>query len=356
MSSAMLRIVVAGLVVATLGAAHVAADGPAELRLHGTVEPLRSHTVVVPRLTGSTTGTLVIVHLVKPGTVVKRGDLLIEFDRQAQVKTAHDREAEYRDFLEQINKKRGEQLTSRAHDEAELKTASNAVKHVELEMLKKEIVPPITAEQNTLSLEEARAKLQQLQRTFDLKRRADAADLRNLEIQRDRAQNAWRHAESNAVKMRVVAPIDGMVVLKTTWKQGTMGEVQEGEDVRSGLPILDVVDPSEMRVRARINQADVDRVRVGQSARITLDSYPARTFRGRLDQLSRVGATSSLSNRVRTFLAVFSLEGTDPHLMPDLGAAIDLSTTDTPSPIARNLSAPHAGPPGVKDPHDDRPR
>jgi HlyD family secretion protein len=348
--SAMLKIVVAGLAVATLGATQVVADGPVELRLHGTVEPLRSHTVVVPRLTGSTTGTLVIVHLVKPGTVVKRGDLLIEFDRQAQVKTAHDREAEYRDFIEQINKKRGEQLTSRAHDEAELKTALNAVKHVELEMLKQEIVPPITAEQNTLSLEEARAKLQQLERTFDLKRRADAADLRNLEIQRDRAQNAWRHAESNAVKMKVVAPIDGMVVLKTTWKSGTMGEVQEGEDVRSGLPILDVVDPSEMRVRARVNQADVDRVRVGQSARITLDSYPARTFRGRLDQLSRVGATSSLSNRVRTFLAVFSLEGTDPHLMPDLGAAIDLSITDTPSPVVPDPGASaHAG---LRDPHD----
>ena len=49
------------------------------------------------------TGNLIIVHLVKPGTRVKRGDLVIEFDRQAQLKTAHDREAEYRDFVEQIN-------------------------------------------------------------------------------------------------------------------------------------------------------------------------------------------------------------------------------------------------------------
>ncbi len=353
-SLAMLRIVIAGLVVMALGAAQVAADGPAQLRLHGTVEPVRSHTIVVPRLTGSGTGSLVIVHLVKPGTAVTRGDLLIEFDRQAQIKNAHDREAEYRDFLEQINKKRGEQLTARAHDEAELKTALNAVKHVELEMLKQEIVPPITAEQDKLSLEEARAKLQQLQRTFDLKRRADTADIRNLEIQRDRAQNAWQHAERNAVKMKVLAPIDGMVVLKTTWKSGTMGEVQEGEDVRSGLPILDVVDPSEMRVRARVNQADVDRVRVGQSAQITLDSYPARTFRGRLDQLSHVGATSSMSNRVRTFLAVFSLDGTDPHLMPDLGAAIDLSTTDMPPPVAQDRSPSTGAAP--KDPRHGRPR
>jgi len=76
--------------------------------------------------------------------------------------------------------------------------------------------------------------------------------------------------------------------------------------------------------RARVNQADVDRLQIGQTAQITLDSYPSRTFRGRLDQLSRVGTTSTMSNRVRTFLATFSIEGADPHLMPDLAAAIDL--------------------------------
>jgi len=41
--------------------------------------------------------------------------------------------------------------------------------------------------------------------------------------------------------------------------------------------------------------------------------------------LSQIGAVSTMSNRVRTFLAVFSVEGTDPHLMPDLAAAIDIA-------------------------------
>jgi HlyD family secretion protein len=321
------RAVAAALLIMFCGVAATGA-APAAVRLHGSIEPVRSHPVVVPRLTGSATGTLVIVHLVKPGTVVKRGDLLIEFDRQAQIKTAHDREAEYRDFVEQITKKRGEQITAKAKDEAEIKTAENAVKSAGLEVLKNEVSPPIVAEQNTLNLAEARAKLQQLRKTFALKRQADVADVRALEIQRDRAKNAWAHAESNAGKMRVESPIDGMVVLKTTWKNGTMGEVQEGEEVRSGLPILDVIDASVMRVRARVNQADVSQLRVGQAARITLDSYPAKTFTGRLEQLSQIGAISTMSNRVRTFLAMFSIDGSDAHLMPDLAAAIDVIGMD----------------------------
>jgi HlyD family secretion protein len=330
------------------------ADGKPALRLQGSIEPVRSHPVVVPRLSGGGTGggpgTLVIVHLVKPGTRVKRGDLLIEFDRQAQIKTANDRQAEYRDFVEQINRKRGEQLTARSHGEAELKMAENAMRVAELDVLKKEVVPPITAEQNQLTFDEARAKLDQLRRTFDLRRKADAADIRALEIQRDRAMNAWKHAESNAEKMRVVSPIDGMVVLKSTWKSGTMGEVQEGEEVRAGLSVMDVIDPSAMRVRVKINQADVAFLRVGQPARITLDSYPTRTFTGRLEQLSQVGAVSTMSNRVRSFLAIFSIDGSDPHLMPDLAAAIDIIDAAEETPAVSETAG--EGPPGVNKVHE----
>ena len=301
--------------------------GPSEstaLRIHGSVEPVRSLPVFVPRLSGSGVNSVVITHLTKPGTHVKKGDLLVSFDSQAQIKTAGDREAEYRGLVEQINKTRADQLAARAHDEMAIKQAANAVSSAEIDVSTNEVRPRIDAERNQLILEEARAQLTQLRKTSDLRRKSEAAALRILEIQRDRAKNAWVHAQENARKMRIVSPLDGLVVLKTTWKNGSFGEVQEGEDARPGTPIMEVVDPSMMRVRARINQADIDRVKVGQDVRITLDSFPERSFNGRLQQLSPIASTSAMSNRVRTFLALFSIDGSDPHLLPDLAAAIDL--------------------------------
>ena len=317
------------VVTAVIGSGGVPSAQPqpgsaSAFRLHGTVEPIRSQLVTVPRLTGAGMGPLIIIHLAKPGTLIKAGESLVEFDRAVQIKTAHDREAEYRDFVAQISKKGADQIIARGRDETELVEAENAVKTAELDLLDKEMVAPIVAEKNTLILEEARAKLAQLRKTFDLKRRTEAADVHILEIQRDRAMNAWKHAEGNAGKMRVVSPLAGLVVLKTIWKQGTMGEVQEGEEVRPGMPIMEVVDPSAMRVRARVNQADVSRVRVGQEVRVTLDSYPSRQFTGRLEQLSPIGSPSGLSNKVRTFVAIFSIDGNDPHLLPDLAAAVDV--------------------------------
>jgi hypothetical protein len=58
--------------------------------------------------------------------------------------------------------------------------------------------------------------------------------------------------------------------------------------------------------------------------RITLDSYPSRTFDGRLETLSPVATASMMSARVRSFVAVFSIAGSDPHLLPDLAAAIEV--------------------------------
>ena len=54
-----------------------------------------------------------------------------------------------------------------------------------------------------------------------------------------------------------------MTVLKTVWKGNNMAQVQEGEQVQAGMPVLDVVNPNVMRVRARVNQADVNLLTVG---------------------------------------------------------------------------------------------
>jgi len=294
------------------------------LRLHGVVEAMQSYTVAAPRLAGQGLSSLVITRLAPTGAAVRRGDLLVEFDRQNQIKAALDRQAEYRDLVEQIKKKQAEHAAARARDETELKQAENAVEAASLEMKKNEILARIDAERNQLNLEEARARLQQLRETFELKRRAAQAELRTLEIQRDRAGNAMRHAQVNSEKMAIRALLDGLVVLNTIWKSGQMAEVQEGDEVRAGVPFLQVVNPAAMQVRVRVNQADVPYLRVGQAVQVRLDAYPDLMFAGKLERLAAIGVSSDLSQKVRSFVALFSIAGGDPKLLPDLSAAVDV--------------------------------
>ena len=87
---------------------------------------------------------------------------------------------------------------------------------------------------------------------------------------------------------------------------------------------MDVVNPASMRVRAKVNQADVRNLRPGLPVRIGLDAYPELTFTGRVTQLSPIGVTSTLSPKVRSFIALIAVDGAHPNLMPDLTASLDV--------------------------------
>jgi HlyD family secretion protein len=304
------------------------------VRLAGTVEAVRAHSAIVPRLVGQPTGSgsLLLTRLAPTGTRANLGEVLAEFDRQEQDRIARDRRSELLDLDEQIRKKKSEQAVARAHDETELKQAENDVGRARLDVQRNPLLPRIDAEKNDLALEQAQARLAQLAAAFTLKRRAAGAELRILEIRRDRAKAEADHAERNARLMTIVAPFAGIVVRKTTFRgPGQMSELHVGEEVRPGAPILDLVDSSAMQVRARVNQADIAWVTAGQRARVRLDAYPDLDFEGRVEQLAPLAVASTMTPRVREFVALISITGTHPSLMPDLSAAVDIVVPDATS-------------------------
>jgi HlyD family secretion protein len=294
------------------------------VRVHGIVEAVESHGIAAPRLSGQNLGSLIITKLVKNGSAVRRGDVLVEFDREAQAKNILDKKAEYLDLVDQIKKKQADQASARAADETELKQAEDAEKTAELEMKKNEIISQIDAEKNQQNLEQAQASLKQLQETFALKRQAAAAELKILEIQRDRAETAMHWAQGNTEKMVIRSSADGVAVINSTWKSGAISDVQEGDEVRPGFPFLQIVNPSHMQIHAKVNQADIGAMQEGDPVQIGLDAYPELSFRGKLEYIGTVAQTSSFSQMVRSFNVVFSVEGTDPKLLPDLSAAVDV--------------------------------
>lgn len=336
MNSALVALVAAALMASACSATPAAktteapvvtpAGAPTDsiVRLAGTVEAVRATTVLVPRLFGQSVNTLTITRLAKAGTHVNVGDTLVEFDPQDQQRIASDRQGEVADLDGQIARRRSDQAIAKTRDDAEMTAAEHDVERARFETLRNQFLPRIDADKNDLGLEQAKARLAQLKNTYDLKRKAEVADLRILEIRRERSDHAREYAEGNSRLMSVQAAFAGIVVVKSTFKGSGTVDIQEGDQVRPGLPILDIVDPTVMRVRARVNQADIDAVSVGQAAKIRLDAYPELLFDGRVELLAPLAVTSSLTAKVRTFSAVVSIHGNHPQLMPDLTASVDV--------------------------------
>lgn len=295
------------------------------IRLSGTVEAVRIRAIMAPRLAGQSLGNLTITRLVAPGQHVKPGDLLVEFDRQDQRRAAFDRQAELLDLAEQIGKKVADQAAAKAKDETELKQAENDVERAKLEVRKNELLPRVEAEKNTLALEQAEARFAQVKTTFDLKRVAAAADLRILEIRQERAQRALDYAERNSSLMEIRAPFEGLAVIKTTFRNSSMVEIQEGDEVRPGTSIVNIVDTSTMRVRAQANQADMPHLAVGDPAIVRLDGFPELSFPGTIAAIGPLGTNGTFSPVVRNFAVLVDIEGSHPQLMPDLTASVEIT-------------------------------
>ena len=296
-----------------------------ELRLNGTTEAVHMRAIVAPMLASESFGTLTVTRLTASGTQVRKGDPLAEFDRQAQMRQFMDKQAEYMDFVNKTASAQAKEVADRAKDETEIGQAESGWSKAGLEMQKVELLSKIDAEKAQQTLEEAKATLQQLRTTFELKRQAAQASIRLLEIQRDRARQVMDHAQANAALMQIRSPIDGVVVLNTIWKQGKMGEVQEGDQVRAGVTFMQVVDPSQMQVRASVNQEDFLGLRIGLPARIHLDAYPEMLFAGKLEEMAPIARSGDFSPKLRAFSVVFSIDGNDARLMPDLSAAVDVN-------------------------------
>jgi multidrug resistance efflux pump len=295
------------------------------VRLSGTVEAVEATSIAAPRLSGQNQSSLVIMKLIKAGRTVKPGDPLIEFDRQEQIRNALDRQAELTDFEQQIKKRQADEIAAKATDDSTLMQAQSAQERARLELVKNDMLPKIQAEKNTLAFEEAEAKLKQLQETYELKRRAAAADIKILQIRRDRSETNMKQAEANAERMLIASPLPGVAVIKSTFKNGgNMVEFMEGDEVRPGQPVIEVVNPAVMRVRARVNQADMNDLRVGQNVRVGLDAYPDLVFDGTVAQISPIGQQSTLSPKVRNFIVLVLVKGAHPNLMPDLTASLDV--------------------------------
>ncbi|HKV63262.1 MAG TPA: HlyD family efflux transporter periplasmic adaptor subunit [Candidatus Acidoferrum sp.] len=299
-------------------------DFKQSLRLNGSTQASRSFIVLAPKLEGAQVGSMVITKLSPAGTHVNKGDVLVEFDPQAQTKDYLDKKSTYENLVGQVAQKQAEENIALAKDDTAMKQGEDELKRAQLELQRNEIVSRIDAEKNQEAFDEAQATLKQLKETYQLKRAAAAAAIRIQEIQRDRALEAMHYAQGNAAKMVVHSPMPGVVVYNTIWLGGRMGTVQQGDQVRPGVPFLQVVDPSQMEVRVELNQVDLLRVRPGLQAQMHLDAYPGMTLPATLEEISPLGHQGQFTESVRSFNARFSVQGTDPRLLPDLSAALDL--------------------------------
>jgi membrane fusion protein (multidrug efflux system) len=90
------------------------------------------------------------------------------------------------------------------------------------------------------------------------------------------AEEQLRQAKLNLGYTRIIAPAAGYVTRKS---------VQTGNQVKDGQPLMAVVDLDNLYVVANYKETEMERIRPGQTVRVTVDAYPGKVFTGKVDSI-----------------------------------------------------------------------
>jgi HlyD family secretion protein len=300
------------------------AAGPIErvVRISGQTSARKFATIMVPVFAGPDSGDdLTLMKVAKPGSRVKKGDLVAELDPQALRDHIDDLANTVQQAENDVEKRRSDQAVEWETLQQNLRVARADLDKARLDLKAAEVKTGIEREILQLSADEADAAYKQLQRDLANKKAADRAELRMLEITAVRHKIHRGNHMRDLARFAMRAPMDGLVVMLQMWRAGEMRQIQEGDQVYPGLPFMKIVDLSSMQVEATVSQADSSQFRIGQAASIGLDAFPGVQFRGRIYGIGALAVKGMWDTYyIRNIPVRISIEGRDDRLIPDLSA------------------------------------
>mgnify|MGYP002777773943 CR=1 FL=1 len=145
-------------------------------------------------------------------------------------------------------------------------------------------------------------------------------------------------ADTNLARSEIVSPIDGVVISRA---------VEPGQTVAAALqaPELFVLaeDLRKMQVLAPIDEADIGRVRVGQTGRFTVDAFPDKTFAA---VVTEVRNAPVITQNVVTYEAVLAVDNPDLELRPGMTASLRIVSAEEKDALRVPNAALRFTPPG----------
>jgi multidrug efflux pump subunit AcrA (membrane-fusion protein) len=291
------------------------------------LRPTSSMMLSAPPVAG---GALQITRLLHPGTTVKKGDVVFEFDPAEQQYKLEQSRSEVLQADQEIIKATADAQVQAAQDKVALLKAKFEVRRAELEVQRNELVSTIEAKKNELLLEQARAALDKLQKDIESHSASAQASVSLANEKRHKAKLAMQTAQENIDKMHVTAPMDGLVAVEkntstseVSWYGMTLPDYRAGDKAMPGSTIAQVIDPRKMELAGKIVERDRSNVRTGQAVEIEFDALPGKMFHGTVKSVGEmsVGQMFDMGAGGR-FDVVIQLLDEGPTLRPGMTAHV----------------------------------
>ncbi|WP_372865972.1 HlyD family secretion protein [Pseudomonas sp.] len=236
--------------------------------------------------------------LVRDNQHVAQGDLLVvlesadfELAQQRALATLATREAE----LAQARSKLQQQASLIASSQADVAASQATLSRTQIDLNRAQTLrkPGYVSEERVTTLAAdsriARSQVSKAQADLEVQRQQINtldAQIKSLDAQIASARADLAQAELNLARTEIHAPISGFIGQRAA---------RNGQVVQPGAYLLSLVPDQDIWVQANFKETQISRMRAGQSAELTFDSFPDTPIEARVDSLfAASGAQFSL--------------------------------------------------------------
>ena len=167
----------------------------------------------------------------------------------------------------------------------------------------------------------ASIRIQQAQLQLDqLQAGPTQQQLDNAQVAIERAQLTLDQAQNMLEKSQLVAPRSGYV---------TAVNIAAGDNVSANTAAVEIADLSGFQMTVPVNELDIGRVAVGQSATVQLDALTGVNIPGSVENIGWLSSTSS--DGIVTYDVQIALDTTDPHVRLGMTGEVAIDTGSSSS-------------------------
>lgn len=277
-----------------------------------------------------------IASIVPEGTTVKAGEMVAELDRS----TIASKIAEVSLAL---------QKAQAVHEQAMLDSTLNLSKareemrNMELVLEEKKLAQeqaryeaPTIKRQAEIDLERADRALAQAKVDYRTKTEQARAKMREVGADLERQRNKLGVVQEVMQGFTIRAPSPGMVIYVKEWngkKRAAGSQVSAWDPGVATLPDLSVMESVTY-----VNEIDVRKISVGQTARITLDSDPTKELIGKVTGVANMGEQRPNAD-AKVFEVKLEIEGSDTTLRPGMTTGNTIQTFRAANALSVSLEA-----------------
>lgn len=301
------------------------------IQLRGSIRPAKSIVLSAPTQAGD----LQILKLLKSGTAVKPGDVLVAFDATTLRQRLQEKQSESKQSDAEIAQVEAQQKITQEQDQTAVMKATYDLERAKLDLGKRDLVSKLEYEQAKLAVGDGELKLREAEEKARSNRTAAEADIVAKKRKRDKAQFDLQRAQQGLDALEIKAPTAGVVSIMPNWRTGMWGnevEFREGDRAWPGANIVELPDVSSIHLEARLDESDRGRLKVGQSATVKIEAVPGKDFAATVDLISVLAKVDFSGGwpPVKNFDLGLILKEPDPRIRPGMSATARIATDRVP--------------------------